>query len=79
MSESEVVFNPPLRLAPRVTVHTLREASTYAGTRLEVRRPFIQAGVLRSISAASTADQQRAAAKGFRLWAETEGLLLGEN
>jgi hypothetical protein len=78
MSESEIVFCPPLKLAPRVFVHTLREATAYARTRLSVRRPFIQAGVVRLLSAASTADQQRAAAKGFRLWAEAEELLLGE-
>jgi hypothetical protein len=30
------------------------------------------------MSAASTSDQQYYAAKGFRLWAEAEGLLLGE-
>jgi hypothetical protein len=33
---------------------------------------------MRSMSAASTSDQQRLSAKGFRLWAEAEGLLLGE-
>jgi hypothetical protein len=78
MSGSEIVFSPPLKLEPRVVVQTLREASGYARTRLSVRRPFIMAGVLRSMSAALTADQQHAAAKGFRLWAEAEGLVLGD-
>jgi hypothetical protein len=41
-------------------------------------RSFTRAGVLRSMSAASTSDQQRFAANGFRLWAEAEDLLLGE-
>jgi hypothetical protein len=72
---SEFVFSPPLKLVPRVTVHTLREASAYVQTCGQVRRPFTRAGVLRSMSAASTFDQQHFAAKGFRLWAETEGLL----
>jgi hypothetical protein len=75
---SEFVFSPPLKLAPRVIVSTLSEASAYLQACLEVRRPFTRAGVLRSMSAASTSDQQRFAAKGFRLWAEAEGLLLGE-
>ena len=78
MSKSEIVFSPPLKLEPRVVVQTLAEATAYARTRLSVRRPFIKAGVLRSMSAASTSDQQLAAAKGFRLWASTEGLLLGD-
>jgi hypothetical protein len=75
---SEFVFSPPLKLVPRVTVHTLSEASAYVLTLPNVRRPFTQAIVMRSMSAASTSDQQRLAAKGFRLWAEAEGLLLGE-
>jgi hypothetical protein len=75
---SEFVFTPPLKLAPRVTVNTLTEASAYIRTCLRVRRPFTQAGVLRSMSAASTSDQQQSAAKGFRLWVEAEGLLLSE-
>jgi hypothetical protein len=75
---SEFVFTPPLKLAPRATVSTLTEASAYMRTCLDVRRPFTRAGVLRSMSAASTSDQQRLAAQGFRLWVEAEGLLLSE-
>jgi hypothetical protein len=75
---SEFVFSPPLQLVPRVTVQTLSEASAYVLTCAKARRPFTQAGVLRAMSAASTSDQQYYAAKGFRLWAEAEGLLLGE-
>jgi hypothetical protein len=75
---SEFVFTPPLKLAPRATVSTLTEASAYIRNCLHVRRPFTQAGVLRSMSAALTSDQQRLAANGFRLWVEAEGLLLSE-
>jgi hypothetical protein len=76
---SEFVFSPPLQLAPFSTIRTLSEASAYIRTCLHpVRRPFTRAGVLRSMSVASTSDQQRFAAQGFRLWAEAEGLLLGE-
>jgi hypothetical protein len=74
---SEFVFSPPLQLAPFSTIRTLSEASAYIRTCLHpVRRPFTRAGVLRSMSAASTSDQQCFAAKAFRLWAEAEGLLL---
>jgi hypothetical protein len=74
---SEFVFSPPLKLAPFSTIRTLSEASAYARTCLHpVRRPYTRAGVLRSMSAASTSDEQRFAAKGFRLWAEAEGLVL---
>jgi hypothetical protein len=75
---SEYVFTPPLELVPRVIVHTLSDAAAYVRTCPGVRRPIIRAGILRSMSAASTSDQQRFAAKGFRMWAEAEGLLLGE-
>lgn len=74
---SEFFFSPPLTLVPRVTVHTLIEASAYARACPWGQRPFIRAGVLRSMSKATTSDQQRYAAQGFRLWAEAEGLLLG--
>jgi hypothetical protein len=37
--------------------------------RVEVRRPFTAAAVLRSMSKAYTFDQKGNAAKGFRLWA----------
>jgi hypothetical protein len=49
----------------------------YIQMRVEVRRPFTAAAVLRSMSKAFTSDQQGNAAKGFRLWAEAEGVLLG--
>ena len=75
---SEFVFSPPLKLAPRATVNTLSEASAYIQMRVEVRRPFTAAAVVRSMSKAFTSDQQGHAARGFRLWAEAEGLLLGE-
>ncbi len=73
---TEFVFSPPLRLFPSVTVQTLSDAAAYVRSRPQVRRPFTQASVLRATSAALTTDQQRFAAKGFRLWAETEGFLL---
>jgi hypothetical protein len=74
---SEFVFSPPLHLAPFSTIRTLSEASAYIRTCSHpVRRPFTRAGVLRSMSAASTSDEQRCAAKTFRPWAEAEGLLL---
>jgi hypothetical protein len=74
---SEFVFSPPLQLAPFSTIRTLSEASAYIRNCLHpVRRPYTRAGVLRSMSAASTSDEQRFAAKGFQLWAEAEGLLL---
>ncbi len=75
---SGFVFSPPLTLVPLVTVRTLGEASAYARTCPRVRRPFTQASVLRALSTASTTDEQCLAAKGFRLWAEAEGLLLNE-
>jgi hypothetical protein len=74
----DFAFTPPLLLAPNVTIRTLSEAAEYVQTCTEVRRLHRRFGVLRAMSAASTSDQQRIAAKGFRLWAEAEGLLLGE-
>jgi hypothetical protein len=53
-----------------------REMRGYPNLPSSGARPFTRAGVLRSMSAASTFDQQRFAAKTFRLWAEAEGLLL---
>jgi hypothetical protein len=73
---SEFAFSPPLKLVPRITVQTLSDASAYVQSCHRVRRPFIQAGVLRAMQAAFTPDQQRCAAKGFRLWAQAEGFLL---
>jgi hypothetical protein len=75
---AEYVFTPPLLLVPHTTIRTLNEAAEYVLSRTEVRRPQARLGVLRAILTAGTADQQRIAAKGFRSWAETEGLLLGE-
>jgi hypothetical protein len=75
---ADFVFNPPLLLVPHTTIRTLNEAAEYVQNRTEVRRPQARLGVLRAILAACTADQQRIAAKGFRWWAEGEGLLLGE-
>jgi hypothetical protein len=76
---SEFVFSPPLRLVPRVTVRTLGDAVDYVRTCPGVvRRPFIQSAVQRLLLKAITVDQQLSSAKGFRLWAEAEGLLLGE-
>jgi hypothetical protein len=76
---SEFVFSPPLELVPRVTVHTLSDAAAYVQSCPQVRRPFMRAGVLRSMLAATTSDQQCFAGKGFRLWADAEGLLRLEN
>jgi hypothetical protein len=75
---SEFVFSPPLKLVPRITVRTLSDAVAYVRTCPGVRRPFIQAAIQQSMSKAVTVDQQRFCAKGFRLWAEAEGYLLGE-
>jgi hypothetical protein len=75
---AEFAFSPPLLLLPRVTVHTLSGAVVYIQTCTDVRRPYTRAGILRAMLAASTAEQQRLAGKGFRLWAETEGLLVEE-
>ena len=76
---SEFVFSPPLRLVPRVIVCTLSDAVDYVRTCPgAVRRPFIQSMVQRSLLKAVTVDQQCSSAKEFRLWAEAEGFLLGE-
>jgi hypothetical protein len=75
---AEFAFSPPLQLLPNVIVHTLSEAVAYIQTCTDVRRPYTRAGILRAMLAASTAEQQRLAGKGFRIWAETEGLLLGD-
>jgi hypothetical protein len=39
------------------------------------RRPFMQAGVLRRVEAATSAAERRDAAKAFLFWAGGEGLL----
>jgi hypothetical protein len=72
---AEFVFDPPLLLAPDATIRTLSEAMDYVRGCATVRRPHTQAGVLRALSAARSDDQQRLAAKGFRLWVETEGFI----
>jgi len=72
---AEFVFDPPLLLAPHPTIRTLSEAMAYVRGCITVRRPHIRAGVLRALSAVSGDDQQRLAAKGFRLWVETEDFI----
>jgi hypothetical protein len=78
MRMADYFFTPPLLLVPHTSIHTLHEAAEYVLNHTEVRRPQARLGVLRAILTACTPDQQRIAAKGFRSWAETEGLLLGE-
>jgi hypothetical protein len=69
-------------LAPHTTIHSLSDAASdaaeYVQNHISVRRSRARVGVLQAILAAWPPDQQRIAAKGFRSWAETEGLLLGE-
>jgi hypothetical protein len=65
-------------LVPHTTIRTLTEAAEYVQNLTQVRRPSARLGVLQAILAAWAPDQQRIAAKGFRSWAETEGLLLAE-
>jgi hypothetical protein len=64
---TEFVFSPPLLLWPDVNTSTMGEAAAYLQNCTDVRQPRTHNSV-RMITSAATP---------FWIWAEAEGLLLG--
>jgi hypothetical protein len=75
---TEFVFSPPLLLWPDVNISTMGEAAAYLQNCTDVRQPRTHNSVLRMITSAATPEQEYLAAKAFWIWAEAEGLLLGD-
>jgi hypothetical protein len=75
---TKYVFSPPLSLWPDVDIGTLDEAAAYLQNCSDVRQPRTHNSVRRMITTAATPEQEHLAAKAFWIWAEAEGLLLGE-
>jgi hypothetical protein len=72
----EFRFDPPVMLQGNVAVSTLKEAAAFMRSVHGARLPQVQASVLLRLESARTAEEQRAAADGFRGWAKFESLLL---
>jgi hypothetical protein len=69
-------FDPPLTLRGNLVVATLAEAAAFTRSLAKPRLPRTKATVLRWLERASHEDEQRKAANMFRIWAESEGVLL---
>jgi hypothetical protein len=72
------VFDPPLRLARDVTVRTLDDAAEFARTFVGPRLPHRRDRLVRRLQEVSDNASARIAARSFRAWAITEGLLAEE-
>jgi hypothetical protein len=72
----EFKFDPPLMLQGNLVVATLAEAAAFTRSLKKPRLPKTKATVLRWLERATDEDQQRKAANMFRIWAESEGVLL---
>ena len=73
---NEFKFDPPLTLRENLVVATLAEAAASTRSLKKPRLPKTKATVLRWLERATDEDQQRKAANMFRIWAESEGVLL---
>jgi hypothetical protein len=71
----EYVFEPPLTFDGNVVIRTLDDAVAFINRQADVRWPILRDGVLHRLEGAHAEDEQDAAAKAFRGWAEIEGLL----
>jgi hypothetical protein len=76
---SDLLFDPPVLVGgSNVELRSLGAAADFLRQYNGARRPFMQAGVLRCVEAATSAAERRDAAKAFLFWAGGEGLLSGE-
>ena len=76
---TDFVFEPPLRLARDVTVHTLDDAAEFARTYVGPRLPHRRDRLVRRLEEVSDNAGARVAARAFRAWAMAEGLLAEES
>jgi hypothetical protein len=76
---TDFVFEPPLRLAREVTVHTLDDAAELARTYIGPRLPHRRDRLVRRLEQVSDDASARIAARAFRAWAIAEGLLAEES
>jgi hypothetical protein len=76
---TEFVFEPPLHLAREVTVRTLDDATDFARRYVGPRLPRRRDRLVRRLEEISDDTGARIAARAFRTWAITEGLLAEEN
>jgi siderophore synthetase component len=74
-----LVFKPPLRLARDVTVRTLDDAAEFARTYVGPRLPHRRDRVVHRFEEISDEASARVAARAFRAWAISEGLLAEES
>jgi hypothetical protein len=73
------VFDPLLRLARDVTMRTLDDAAEFARTFVGPRLPHRRDRLVRRPEEVSDDGSARIAARSFRAWAITEGLLAEES
>jgi hypothetical protein len=72
------VFEPPLRLTREVTVRTLDDAADFARKYVGPRLPQRRDRLVRRLEEISDDASARIAARSFRNWAISEGLLVEE-
>jgi hypothetical protein len=72
----EFRFNPPVKLKRDVVVTTLDDAASFLRRHKHPRLLAKRDSVLRLVERASNDPKRRIAADIFRIWAESEGLLL---
>jgi hypothetical protein len=68
-------FDPPLILRGHIIVATLDDAAAFTRS-LNPRLPKTRDNVLRWLERAQNDDQRSKAANMFRIWAQSEGVLL---
>ena len=76
---TDFVFKPPLRLARDRTVRTLDDAAEFARTYVGPRLPRRRDRIVRRLEEISDEASARVAARAFRTWAVSEGLLAEES
>jgi hypothetical protein len=72
---SDFKFDPPLTLRGHIVVTTLDDAAAFTRS-LNPRLPKTRDNVLRWLERANNEDQRIKAADMFRIWAQSEGVLL---
>jgi hypothetical protein len=72
----EFRFDRPLTLRKNTVVRTTGDAAAFVRSYANPRMPKTRATVLRWLERPGDEDQQSKAASMFRIWADSEGLLL---
>lgn len=72
---AEKAFDPPLHIAPNLTVSTLDAAASVVRRRMVAGDPQDES-VLRRLEGAGAVNEVAEAANAFREWAETKQILL---